>query len=166
MIGYGVSYTRLWQLKEQGCEFFHQDFYSIADTASINFLIDYNKHTSGKQQIIVIPGYFHSTYGPVEIQIYRGSEYTGGVAVPFYCTNTDINNVMETEVTIGASGDNKGTQTEGRIAGTGATNQSSGGASTQFGTEFIRGGGKTLIEITNKSGKTTQVTYGQIFYEE
>lgn len=51
MIWYVNLINRLWQLKEQGKEFFHQKFYTVNNNTSINFLIDYTQHTSGQQKI-------------------------------------------------------------------------------------------------------------------
>jgi len=156
----------LWVLKEQGKEFYHQGIYEIADSSSINFLIDFSGHTSNKKQIIAIPAVYHTLYGSVKVQVYRNTNYTGGSVVPFYCTNTIINSTMETVVKTGASGETQGVLTEARNVGVGATNHSSGGDASSVGIEFIRPStSKTLIVITNNSGETTEVTFAQVFYE-
>lgn len=150
----------------KGVKFLIQKNFSIAASGSLYILIDYTTYLGDGKQIVIEPATFSSSYGPVIVNIYRGTDYTGGTPIPAYNVNTLIGTKSQTTFTQGATGTAKGTVTQEFLVGSGSTNQSSGGGAATSAGLIVRGNdGKTLIEILNESGETATVNFLQEFYE-
>jgi len=144
--------------------------FDIASAASLYVLFDYTSYVpiEGKKGIIhVLPPVFGTTAGAVAVNVYRGTNYTGGTEFDVINPNTTATKITSgTTLTFGATGDDKGTEVLNYLVGATATNQTSGGGSSTGVSFFIRPNtGKTLVEIINESGENVTFHYGQALFE-
>lgn len=158
---------QLISLEKQGKCFYHRSVYTVADGATLNFLLDYSTHTSGSQRIIAVPGFYQVSNDLVTVQVYSGTDYSGGTAVTFRSTYPDKGVSLETSVTTGATGTDLGTLIDTMEVGTSSTNQNAGGGSMTEGIliNIPSDVGSGLLVITNDSGNSINITFLQILYE-
>ena len=153
-----------------GCGFIFEKNLDIASAASLYVLFDYSTYVpaAGKKGIIhVLPPVFGTTAGAVIVNVFRGTNYTGGTEIDIINPNTTATKTTSgTTLTYGATGSEKGTEVLNYLVGATATNQNSGGGSSTGVSFFIRPNtGKTLVEIVNESGENITFHYGQAMFE-
>ncbi|MCP4394964.1 MAG: hypothetical protein GY804_11965 [Alphaproteobacteria bacterium] len=159
-----TSYADNYGVKGNG--FTLQRNFAIASGASLYILIDYTTFTKPTGFIFVQPPIFSAGAGEVLVNVYRGSDYSGGSVIEVLSNNTVINNTMETTITENPTGTVLGDSVLEYLVGSKSTNQNSGGGSISIGPPFIRNNtGKTLVEIVNNSGENTTFNYSQVFFE-
>jgi hypothetical protein len=118
-----------------------EDNFSITSGSTINILIDYTTYTDfspssldnrGAQRngyIIIGPPFFQADTGPMEVVVYRGTDYSGGSATSYAKMNTLSDAAPQLTITQGATGSDKGTVALRYLVGSKAN------------TGFARGGG-------------------------
>lgn len=154
----------------RGKAYLFEKNFAIGSGTTLNILFDYTTYTpSGTQigQVYVMPPTFSTTVGPVNVNIYRGTDYTGGTEFDAINPNTLVANTTSgTTLRTGPTGSVKGTLVlEYLIGGASQGNQSASGSSSGLAF-FIRDNtSKTLIEIVNNSGSAITFHFGQVFYE-
>lgn len=154
----------------KGKAYLFEKNFSISTGATLYILFNYTTYTPGPGQfgqVYVMPPAFATTSGPVAVNIYRGTDYSGGTEFDALNPNTTVaNSKSETTLTTGATGTAKGTPVlEYLVGGASQGNQSASGASSGLAF-FIRDTStKTLIEIVNGSGSNITFHFGQVFYE-
>lgn len=144
--------------------------YTINNGATLNIVYDYTTYIPGQGQsglIYVLPPFFHTTAGPVVVNVYRGTDYAGGTAQKFINPNTTAPKAESgTTILVGATGSTKGTLSmEYLVGGQSQGANSAAGDSTALAFFIRPNTGKTLIEIVNQSGSTIQFHNGQVIYE-
>lgn len=152
----------------KGNGFTLQRNFSIAATVGtkLYILIDYTTYTKDDGFIFVLPPLFSASSGAVLVNIYRGTNYSGGTPIEVPSTNTIIANTLETTITKDPTGTILGTSVLEYLVGSSATNQTSGGSAIISGPPFIRNNTNvTLVEIINNSGEAITFNYSQVFYE-
>lgn len=150
----------------KGVKFLVQKNFTIASSGTLNILIDFTTYPGRDRTVVIEPAKYCTSYGPVIVNIYRGTDYSGGTIIPAYNVNTIIGGTSKTTVTYGATGSTKGTVTQEFLIGYGSTNQSSGGGTTASPDLIVRGNtSKTLIEVVNNSGNEITFNFLQEFYE-
>jgi hypothetical protein len=156
-----------------------EDNFSIKSGETINILIDYSTYTDfspsnvdnrGAQRngyVLVDPPFFQSDTGPMEIVVYRGTDYSGGSATAYAKVNTLSDAAPQVTITTGATGSDKGTVALRYLIGSTANRGFARGGGTAGGASFYKRGteDKTLVEITNNSADDGTVHYGQVFFE-
>ena len=143
-----------------------QKNFTIASAATLFVLIDYTTYSNDDGFIFILPPVFTASAGKVIVNVYRGTDYSGGTEIEVNSNNTIIGNVLETTITHGATGSDKGTSSLEYLVGASSTNQNSGGGISAIGPPFIRNNCcKTLVEIINQSGEEIVFNYSQMFYE-
>lgn len=154
----------------RGQAYLFEKNFAIGSGTTLNILFNYTTYTpSGSQigQIYVMPPTFSTTAGPVTVNIYRGTDYTGGTEFDALNPNTLApNTTSETTLTTGPTGSVKGTLVlEYLVGGASQGNQSASGSASGIAF-FVRDNTtKTLIEIVNSSGSAITFHFGQVFYE-
>ena len=151
-------------------EFFFEKNISILSGATTYILFDYTTYIKKPGQaglIYVLPPFFHTTVGPVSVNLYRDTDYAGGTK--FDATNPNTlatKKTSETTLTINPTGSTKGTLAlEYLIGGQSQGANSASGDSTGI-SFFIRDNTKkSLVEIVNTSGSAITFHYGQMLYE-
>lgn len=155
----------------RGKSFLVEKNISILNGATAYMLIDYTTYIPSPGEaglVFVFPPVFATTSGPVKINVYRETGYSGGT--PFDVANPNTiapKKVSGTTFTIGATGSNKGTIALEYVAGggTGGVGNAMPG-STNGLSFFIRNNTKkTLVEIVNLANSDITFHYGQILYE-
>lgn len=117
--------------------------------------------------IYILPPFFQTTKGYLEVKVYDGGDYAGGTALRVFNPNAlSPRQTPQTTITSGATGSDNGTLFfEMIIGGDSQGNQSSAGASK--GTDFfVRSNkGKSLVEIINFSAAEIKLNYSETFFE-
>jgi hypothetical protein len=155
----------------KGNGFLIEKNFAIPNGGSLFVLIDYSAFvtTPGQKGVVfVYPPNLSTTAGTVIVQIYRGTDYSGGEQ--FYAINpntTSKKRVSGTRFSQNPTGSVKGTLVVEYIVGGGGTE---GGRSTPGETSGLaffvqKNTGKTLIEVINESGAAIKTHYGQIIVE-
>jgi len=118
-------------------------------------------------QVFIYPPTFQTTAGPVTIQLYRDTEYTGGTPIVVSNPNTLVQKkVAGTTIAVGPTGSVKGTVGPSYLVGGASQGNQNGAGSTSGLSFFIRDNKKkSLVEIVNSSGSSITFHYGQILYE-
>ena len=150
----------------KGVEFLIQKNFTIAASGTLLILIDFTTYTGIDRTVVIKPASYCTTYGPVLVNIYRGTDYSGGTQIYAYNLNTKVGGTSKTTLTSGPTGSVKGTVTQEFVVGYGSTNQSSGGGSMKTDTLIVRDNKtKTLIEVINNSGTEITFNFLQEFFE-
>ena len=150
----------------RGAGFLLQKNFTILTGASLLILLDYTTLVGLNKVVFLRPAQFSTTSGPVTVIVYRGTNYSGGTLLHAYNLNTIIGGESKLTLTEGPTGSVKGESALEWLVGTGSTNQSSGGGSTQTDVNIIRpNSGKTLMEVVNGSGKDIIFNISQILFE-
>ena len=162
----------------RGYAFALEGNFAIATGTTLYMLIDYttyddfsfanvdNIRTARNGVVFIMPPRMATTDGPVQVNVYRGTNYTGGTATLYSKRNTISDIDPQITITTGATGDDKGILALSYLVGRSTTNQSSGGDTASGSVPFIRSNeGVTLVEIVNESGVDIIFSYGQTFYE-
>lgn len=150
----------------QGVEFLVQKNFTIAASGSLLILVDFTTYTGLDRTIVIKPASYCTTFGPVIVNIYRGTDYSGGTPMPAYNLNTKIGGTSKTTFTEGPTGVSKGTATQELVIGYGSTNQSSGGGTLRTDVLIVRDNStKTLVEILNQSGEIITFNFLQELFE-
>ena len=151
----------------KGLGFLFEKNISIGTGATVYVLFNYTTYTSGNGIVYILPPFFHTTSGPVTVNLYRDTNYTGGTPFPAINPNTlAAKTTAETTLTIGPTGTVKGTLAlEYLVGGASQGNQSAPGDATGI-SFFIRDNTKkSLVEIVNNSGASITFHYGQMLFE-
>lgn len=133
----------------------------ITVEAATNTFILFDISNCHSKEITVYTPVFEATTGPLEIDYYSGTNYTGGT--PMLVNNrASYGESNQCALTIGATGTNKGTKfTEGFVS---AGHKS--GAASQGGLEFIPPQDtKLLVEINNTNGTDATVFINFVWFE-
>jgi hypothetical protein len=155
----------------QGGAFTFEKNIAIASGATKYILFDYTTFTPDPNtqigQVYVFPPQFSTTSGPVDVDVYRGTNYTGGTEFDAINPNTLApKTTSETTLTLDPTGTVKGTLSLEYLVGTQGQGSASGGGSNNGLSFFIRGNvQKTLVEIVNRSGNAITFHYAQTFFE-
>lgn len=154
----------------RGNAFLFEKIITIANGATAYVLWDYNTYdpaNSAERFVYVFPPYFQTTGGPVTVNLYRGTDYSGGVKFNAYNPNVTVKKLTsETTLSLGPTGTNKGTLTMEYLVGGTPQGSFSAPGSTNGLAFFIRKNqGKALVEIVNGAGAEIKFHYGQVFYE-
>jgi hypothetical protein len=162
----------------RGYGFALEENFSISSGSTLYLLIDYSTYTDFSISstdniaearvgvVFVLPPRMATTAGPVQVNVYRGGDYSGGNATLYSKRNTLSDIDPQITMTEGASGTDKGTLVLSYLIGSSSTNQDSGGGVKEGIVPFIRDNtGQTLVEIVNESGDDITFSYGQTFYE-
>jgi hypothetical protein len=162
----------------RGYAFALEENFTIGSGATLNMLIDYTTYTNFTKSnvdntvdkrvgwVFVLPPRMATTAGPVEVNVYRGGDYSGGTETLYSKRNTISDIEPQITITQGATGTDKGTLSLSYLVGSSSTNQDSGGGVKEGIVPFIRSNdGITLVEIVNESGEEIIFSYGQTFYE-
>jgi hypothetical protein len=154
----------------RGKAFLLEKSFTIASAGTLHLLFDYTTFTpsSGELGIVyVLPPNIATTAGPVDLFLYRGTDYTGGTPIPFINPNTlAAKTVSETTVTSGPTGSVKGNLSlTYLVGGQSQGNQSASGSSTGTSFFILNNTKKSLVEIVNRSGQEITFHYGQILFE-
>ncbi len=154
----------------RGNAFVFEKNFTIASGGTLNILVDYSTYTPTAEQeglIFIYPPQFSTTAGAVMVNVYRGTNYSGGTEFDAINPNTTASKTTSgTTFTSGATGSTKGTEVLNYLVGASSTNQNSGGGSVSGLQYFIRPNtDKTLVEIVNNSGEEITFKYGQGLYE-
>ncbi len=154
----------------QGKAFVFDRNFTIATSGTLYILLDYTTFKPNPYQyglIYVFPPIFTTSAGVVKVQVYRGTDYTGGTQILAHNPNTTaIKKTSSTTITSGATGTNKGDLVlEYLVGGDSQGNNSANGSASGLAF-YIRGNtGKTLVEVVNLAGKEITFNNSQILYE-
>lgn len=154
----------------QGHGFVFEKNFAIASGGTLYILFDYTTYTPAEGQagiVYILPPFFSTTAGPVSVTVYRGTNYTGGTAIPVLNPNTmAAKTAAGTTVSFGATGSTKGTVAlEYLVGGASQGNQSASGSAAGL-SFFIRPNtSKTLVEVVNNSGQSITFHNAQLLFE-
>jgi len=144
---------------------------SIANGATALILFDYRTyHPALGQlgQIYIYPPFFQTTAGPVTVNLYRDTNYSGGTPYAIVNPNTLAKKkVSGTTISLAPTGTVKGDLAMVYLVGggTGGVGNASPGA-TEGISYFIRDNSKvSLVEIVNGAGADITFHYGQMIFE-
>jgi hypothetical protein len=154
----------------RGASFLFEKNITIASGGTALVLFDYTTYEPTKEQIgqvFIFPPTFGTTAGPVKVNLYRDTNYTGGTEFNAVNPNTLVaKSTSGTTLTIGPTGTTKGTLAMEYLVGEQSHGNVSGGGSTAGLSFFVRDNTKkSLVEIVNLAGAEITFHYGQIFYE-
>ena len=149
--------------------------FTIAVSGVLRILVDYTTFIPAADelgQIFVFPPVFSTTAGPVTVDVYRDTDYTGGTEAVVFNPNTTVQKTLAgltltTGNTTQITGSVKGDIVLQYLVGlaTPGVSGASGGAATGLSFLISRNTDKTLLEVTNASGAEITFHYGQVFYE-
>lgn len=148
-----------------GKAFLFEKNFAIADDGSLYILIDYTTYSG--DNVFILPPQFGATDGAVVVNVYRGTDYTGGTEFDAINPNTTVaKTTSATTLTYGATGTTKGTEVLNYLVGASSTPLFSGGGGASGASFFIRQTtSKTLVEVVNNSGSDIIFHYGQVLFE-
>lgn len=154
----------------RGASFLFEKNIAIASGGTALVLFDYTTYIPGPGQIGQVYVYapiFQSTVGPVTVNLYRGTNYTGGTEFDASNPNTLHAKITSgTTLTLGPTGTVKGTLTmEYLVGGQSQGNNSAAGATQGLSYFITNNTRKSLVEIVNNSGSAITFHYGQIMFE-
>jgi hypothetical protein len=154
----------------RGKAFVFEKNVQIAAGVTLYILFDYTTFIPAVDEsgiVFVSPPSVATTSGPVQVKVYRGTDYSGGSTFKAINPNTiAAKSESGTTFSIGPTGSNKGiVSLEYLVGGQSQGNNSASGQTV--GLEFfIRSNtSKTLVEIINQSGANITFHNGHIFYE-
>jgi len=154
----------------RGVGFGFERNFAIANGATLNILIDYTTFiptSSMMGQIVVMPPFFQTSVGPVTVNIYRNTKYSGGT--PFECINLNTlskKRTSATTFTTGPTGSVKGDVVlEYLVGGVSQGNQSASGTAGGIAFFLRPNKSKTLIEVVNGAAADIVFHFAQVIYE-
>lgn len=169
MIGNGqnnVIKTQIDQWTDQGFCFQYNQIVSMPDVGISNkyFLFNPSGVVAGIILHIAPLMFTNVEDGPVIVNYYAGSDYTGGTPLSLLNRNANSLNITDVVVTEDPTGTVLGLKTSAnKIATGGALPSQSGGGSSREAKFFIGNNAlPILIEIVNSSGATVD---GEVFFE-
>lgn len=99
--------------------------------------------------LFLLPIKINPTEGYLILNIYEGSDYTGGTPVESVNRNRLSSKTADVDVNVGATGTTEGTLIQSIVYGVAGTNQSAGGGSdTAFESLILNTSTKYLFELT------------------
>jgi len=154
----------------RGSSFVFEKNFSISSGGTLLILVDYSTYTPTADQrgiVIIYPPKFSTSVGVVTVQVYRGTNYTGGVEFDAVNPNTTATKTTSgTTLTTAPTGTTKGTEVLSYLVGSESSNKFSGGGTDEGVSFFVRDNtAKTLVEISNLSGEDIVFHYGQGLFE-
>lgn len=154
----------------QGKAFVFDRNFTIGTGATLYILLDYTTYKPNPDQaglIYILPPIFTTSAGPVKVQIYRETNYSGGTKIPAYNPNTTaLKTSSATTITSGATGSDKGTLAlEYLVGGDSQGNNSANGSASGLAFYIRKNTGKTLVEVVNLAGKEITFNNSQLLYE-
>lgn len=161
--GYGFAVDQNFSITSGSTLYILVDFTTYTDFSVSN---TDNRGTDREGTIIATPPHFVTTAGPVIINVYTGSDYSGGSSISYSKLNTNSTKSSQVTITSGATGSNKGTNELSYIIGSAGVGTASGGGGASGHVVFLRNNTETtLLEINNESGTDITFHYGQVFFE-
>lgn len=154
----------------RGLGFTFEKNFSILSGATLNILVDYSAWAPEEDEyglIYILPPVFRTTAGPVIVNVYRGTDYTGGTEFDAINPNTTASKTTSgTTFTSGATGSTKGDIVlEYLVGGAGIGPANTAGSSTGLGFFIRTASDKTLVEVVNNSGNDITFNYSQLLFE-
>lgn len=124
--------------------------------------------TAGDKEVHIRPAALNGSADKLTYEAFKGSNYTGGTAVPVFNRNQGSLNVASCSVTKSPTGSAEGTRFAGTyLPGAAGTGQSRSGSETSESSEvIIPANASVLIKFTNGSSATNLVTFMYLFYED
>lgn len=154
----------------QGKAFVFDRNFTILSGGTLYLLIDYTTYIplpTQQGRVYVGPPVFTTSAGPVKVNVYRDTYYSGGNKLIAFNPNTLATKTQSgTTFTYGATGSNKGVLSlEYLVGGEGQGNNSANGSASGLGF-YVRGNNtKTLVEIINQAAKDITFNNSQMYYE-
>ena len=144
----------------RGYGFGIEDTAEITAGASAYFLFDPTALVN--KSVIFLPIEACTTLEDIEFVIYEDTDYTGGATVTPRNLNRNFSDSLDSVITLGATGSDKGTQLKKRVA---TSDKKAGGRLGEGSLTILDVTKKYLIEIKNLGTGTTTVCYQSLFYE-
>lgn len=149
----------------RGAAFSRSDVIDLPASGTVSFLFDATAFVD-EYVYFVPPIYFKSSETEVNLIVYEDTDYAGGTIVPVYDRNRRSGNTISANLTVGATGTDKGTPIIKHAAFAASQGNVQNSASGGSVNPIILDSAKAyLIELENIEASATRVEYDVTVFE-